>query len=600
MSLIKMHSLHPNSKGTSSSSFGRKLSNETQQKLFLKYFPKYFKHFALSIKNSSIRSKLKRTKIIQEFQASYPFNHHRPYWRLFLANKQKTVKILSENAQSSHQFSQKVQLFSGLKSIKVSLPDPSDLSLKELQKEKRYLGRAFRQLRTLRNLQSLEIDNLVKNYKDLLERLNSHQRLLGSLTKFRLFCDWKGAVDPQLLQILQSKKNVLRAVTSLRLGALCSPSHYKSFLGLANACPKLSSLNFEFSCRNILYSFKKDRKFSCTCYSVDVNYLQAIETFQNLKFLNLDIADTFSFLQDLALPPSIQHLVLNFEECLSKEIMTHLNNEKDFHDDDLLTIFEQNKTLLRFYSSFQPLHHLETLKLLFSKDSNQQIYQFQSYLSHHILKRIPSPLKSLTSVLFSNCWRLNPSSQSSIKDLYLPQFVQSCENFSQTLEILELGGHEKIIYPQVDLSGSQCKFPKLSLIKITGTIDEENNIDSFLQEIMSLGNSIRLIKLNIFMKGTVVSLLGLLQHLNNVKKPDLVKTDIQVKLTNLTDLEDLGIDFAEVINELKSGERGFGKAKGVSLKVYTTVNSEYMKTFLKVYGEKFEAFEVRSKYSEFL
>ena len=85
--------------------------------LFMKYFPKYLKKFNLISKNGSVKSKVKRMKVIRYFTA--PDLKTSPEWRLLLSNKMKFFKILSRHTQSPTQFIEKIKLFTQLKSIQI-------------------------------------------------------------------------------------------------------------------------------------------------------------------------------------------------------------------------------------------------------------------------------------------------------------------------------------------------------------------------------------------------------------------------------------------------------------------------------------------------
>jgi len=217
-------------------------------------------------------------------------------------------------------------------------------------------------------------------------------------------------------------------------------------------------------------------------------------------------------------------------------------------------------------------------------------------LLNSLLKRIHAPLRKLASPLSSRTWNIGKIP--SLNDPCLPQFFESCHPFSQTLQTLKIG-HTKIIYSDCNLSASRNRFPQLSSLKIKGQFELINDSNTILlplfKQITSLGDSLRTVQLSIWIDNTVKSLLSLLPQVNKLKILRKLSVEIQVRFSGSKDLEDLGIGFEDVINELKT-RQNYSKAKKVSLQVWTVAGSEQMKDFFDVFGEKFEGFEVRPEY----
>ncbi len=183
--------------------------------LLAKYFPKYQKEFLLTNLNGTIKSKIKRVKIIKNFQTSSALKT-RPDWRILLATKMKNVKTLSNLTESRKQFAEKLKYFSGLKSATniMSLLARSPFRPPN-KKEESYQFKAFKNIGYVRNLESLEIHPVSIGTKKFLPRLNSHKKLLSSLKTLKFFFDWKDASDSELSELIENNKNLLKNVTSL-------------------------------------------------------------------------------------------------------------------------------------------------------------------------------------------------------------------------------------------------------------------------------------------------------------------------------------------------------------------------------------------------
>ena len=549
--------------------------------LFRKFFPKYLRYLSFPAKEGSTKSKLKRTKVIRDFTA-FPLAQRRD-WRLIIANKIKSVKILSSQPQFKSQFVGKVKLFPFLKSVHIDTPTDA----RQFKKAGPYQVKACKKMARLKHLENLELSRLLSCSKKVIQQLETSPRLLRQLKNLRISCEWKGGEDAEMMRIIKGSKNLLRYMTSLRLATLNSTSHYKDFKVLADSCPNLQTLSFEFCCREITYSPRVVDKYSEKSFPVEVNYLSALETFHNLRSLDLRIADTFTFLNDLALPPRIEHLLLNFEECLSNEIMDRIQ-QKDSQP------FDENKILVKFYENFKHLHKLQALKMYFSSDIDPQQYERQNYLSQGILKRIPS-LQKLTFISARRCRGLNQGYRSSVDDLYLPQFFQSFHHLNETLETLEIGD-QKVVFASFDLSSSKSRFVKLSTLKFTGILNTK--IPLFLEQVISLGDSITTIELNTFMDNTIQSLVSLLQQLKKLYRPETLKLVLQIKFFEDKSFEDLGLGFEDVMKELQEEEDP--RLQGVSLSLFTSTISPGTREFLEAYGKKFENFNILPSYADFL
>jgi len=130
---------------------------QTTTQFFKKYSPKYLKEFCLASKDGSIISKLKRTKVIQNLETSETLWPSK-YWRSFLANKAKGVKVLHSSEKFSHQFPQKINFLPKLTSIRISMPKTSAMQFQKLDKKlESSLKRNFRIMSRQRNLKCLEI-----------------------------------------------------------------------------------------------------------------------------------------------------------------------------------------------------------------------------------------------------------------------------------------------------------------------------------------------------------------------------------------------------------------------------------------------------------
>jgi len=557
--------------------------NEIESYLLSKYFPKYQKEFFLTNQNGAVKSKVKRTKIIKSFQSSETLQK-RSDWRVLLASKMKSVRTLHNTYQSTKQFAEKLRFFSGLKSVQI-LMFPSPFRSPEKHREV-FLHRAFRNIGCVQNLEHLEVTPVSIESKKFFPRLNSYQRLLDSLKTLKFYFDWTDASEVEISELIDKNKNLLKNVTSLELSSLHSSFHFESFQRLGNLCPKISNLCFELRDPDI----SSDEPFE-----VKPNYLQTLGAFQNMRYLQLYIADTLTFLKDFILPSSIQSLALTFQECLTIEIMRKIDdNFVESSEEKLSKTFEENNLLLRFYEAFRDLKDLETLHLFFGLESNAKAYKFQSYLFRSLLKRISSPLKNLRVLptAFSRMGRgvFIPDKQ----DPYLPQFIESCENFASTLESLELGS-SNIIYSKFDLSAYRNKFTKLSEIIITANFLQDSDIetpDSLLKHLISLGASIRRIKLGAYVNRRAESLLSILKQMKQLGKPNQLKVGIELHLMAQKGIEGPGMSFAEGIDELRSNEEDSPRAEGVFLKLFEGyVFSNEMKTFFKLYKERFYPFE---------
>ena len=575
--------------GPKYSSMGSTGFSKVRPALLRNYSPKYLRNFPFLPKQGSTQAKLKRTKIIRKFSA-HPLDRG-PEWRPIIANKIKTVKTLIGSSQFTNQFVQKTKFLSYLASIHMLLPyDPRPYI--GSPKEEFCLIQTCHNMKRLKHLKNFEFSRLSRSIKGFIQELNASPRLLKSLKNLILSCEWKGAQDVEMMNIMKDNKNLLRYMTSLKLATLNSPSHYKAFQAFTNSCPNLQTLSFQFCCRDIIYNPLKADRYSGKCFPVEINYLDAIKTFQNLRSLDLHIADTFTFLSDFALPPLVENLLLNFGECLSIEILScFLPNNKGPQ------AFEENKILMRFYENFQHLHNLKLLRMYFSSDIGPEEYESQHYLSQGILKRIPT-LKKLTFIGAHRCCGLNKAYRSLISDLYLPQFFQSFHHLSQTLETLNIG-HEKIIFSSFDLSSSKHKFAKLSTLTVTGRLENSDvNILLFLEQILSLGSSIKNIKLNTFIDNKIQSLLSLLQQLNKLSRPENLQLDLQIKFSENKSLEGLGPGFEDVMKKLQDEEEYPIRLHGVSLNLFTKDTSSDTK-FLESYGKVFDSFNLLSSYAGF-
>ena len=554
--------------------------------LFTKYFPKYLGSFELSSKPASIRSKVKRTKVIRNFTARVFENSSE--WRLLLANKMKCLKNLSNNGQPPIQFIEKIKLFTQLTSIQISFHERLPLSFRQKSMKVYHLAKIWKKIQRLRNIKSLKIIQLANAGASLIQELDSASRLLSSLKTFEISTPkFAKNTTGQLLDTIKNTRSLLKYVTTLQLVTLESPSHFKDFQSLQNLCPNLASLCFEISCKDIFYNPLREKQFSLQRLPVEINFLETLKTFHNLKILNLHIADTFTFLNDFAVPPLIQNLTLNLEECLTKEILLRIDDT--FTDAQALQFFGENQTMIKFYNNFRSLKTLETFRMLFSQDCHSEDYQRQNYLLQNILQTIPS-LKTLAFVDGFRYSGLNHGVWHPVRDLYFPQLLGSCHHFSQTLQTLEVG-HEKITFSNFDLSPSRSTFTNLETIKFTGKFDNlDVGISSFLEEIISLGDSISTIKLNTFVNRTTGSLLSALQQLNQVKRPPNLRVELQLKLLDSKGLEQPEFDLQDLIKELPENL----KLQGVSLSILMSENyPEPVKEALAAYGEKFDNFNLR-------
>jgi len=561
---------------------------DIKPRLFTKYFPKYLQKVSLDLRKGPIRSKIKRTKIVQEL--NYPFTfYHRPDWRILLGNKLKTLKAVNGSSQSEKQFAKKLGLLSGLRSLWIDLPK---LATYIFMKNRDSLKVALKKINLLRNLQFLSITNLTKENKALFQKLGQLPRFLNSLETLHIAFNPKGPLDnSELLQTLGSKKNVLNSITSLNLGSLCSPSHFTGFQALADSCPILKHLAFEFSCKSIRYNAFTDKNCFGQDFPVETNYLATLKSFHNLRSLQLGIADTFTCLKDLVLPPFVESLVLNFQECLTKEILLKIDPVLGRFDPRISKIFEESQTLVQFYEKFQGLDHLQTLNVYFSSDSDSKSYEYQSYLLHSFLKRIPT-LQNFFSSLSCRYPGLNQPWVSGYQtDSYLPQFFRSCHHLGQTLKNLEIGSKE-ITYSGFDLSTSRNQFPQLLSVSITGQFE---SVLPLLEQLVLLGDSISSIKLLISIENTIGALFSLLEQLSKFQMPEkLHHLEIEVifKEGNYKTLSSSKAELEDAMKKLT--EQSSLKAKRTWLKIALSLGSEQVKRFFDLFGERFERFEIIS------
>ena len=562
---------------------------DREPRLFAKYFPKYIKKISFSVKDASVKSKVKRTKIIQEVSPQecsqrefFVFlNWKMLDWKILLGNKIKSLKTFSDSSGASQKLHQELRLFSGLKSFSICFPLGSGADGK-------YWKKTVRMMNYLTNLKSLSIRNLTDGYDGFLEKLNSSKRLLSSLTELKIVLKAKGKRDDEwfhnyqiseLLLSLRIQKNILKHVTHLNLRSLADSFHFASFKDFAGSCPKLETLSFEFSNAN-------ERKEE----TVDMDYLGTLKTFQSLKSLELGIGDIVTCLKYLVLPSSIQHLVLNFKERLTKGIIYDMLGEFS----QSKKVLEENPIFIRFFDLFENLQLLESFDISFREDSDVDIERFQSSFQNCLLKRVPT-LKNFTSRLsapdssgFIRRKKFSPAFETS--DSSLPQFFGSFHHSCKTLKTLEIG-NEKIRYTNFDLSASRGKFPELSTIKLTGKFDS-SNLERLgeLENFVLLGDSLTKIQLFIHMNHYVKSFVYLLEYLSQVKMPEKLHIEVEVWFFDKKDLEDLSeVEFDNLINQ---GTKSILKA---SLKVNTNIGSKGMRKFLEVFGERFEKFEVQER-----
>jgi len=575
-------------------------SQQLRAFIFGKYFPKYLKNFDLQTKNGSIEAKVKRTKIFRNCQGSRsPPSSRTPKLRILLGNKAKLIKNLSGDSKSLLQLTEKIKLFANLRSVQLSLNLPSRFSRFDdpYKIEKRHLRKALTTIKRFKNVKSLELNQLSNNSAHLIQTINASSVVLSSLKTLVISPGGAGDGYGSVLGFLKDSKNLLKYVTSLHLPVLRSPLHLESFHSLKNSCPNLTSLSFELSCYEIFYNSRKADRYSVECFPVGINYLSALNTFHNLKSLELHIADTFTFLNDFIPPPSLQSLLLNFKESLTKEVLTRIDQTfNNQNKNQALEFFETNQTLVNFYSNFEHLHNLQALEMLCSSHVRSEEYQYCIYLSQGILQSLPSPkLKRLHFAEGGFHWGLNPLSKSPLEDQCLLEPLQSCHTFRQTLQTLEIG-HSGVILSNFNFLSFIKSFPNLSAFIFTGTFDRNddsnNEIGLFLEEVMASGTSLVLIKLNTFVHMTGQSLFSLLRQLGQLEKPKNLKIKLQIKFydeTNLNVLE--ATRFEHFRRVLLDNQQEYSKLKGVDLNVFMNpVNHE--KEFLKAYGEKFDNFKI--------
>jgi len=542
---------------------------------FQKYFPKYLRNFSLRANSYSVKSMLKKTKVIRNPQICLSSDKSSELGGL-LASKAKVVKTLTYENQSPTEFLTEIKLFTSLTSIRFFLPERPSYG----QDHEYFPRRAFKKTKSLKQLKHLKFSNLLRHHANFIMQLNdASPRLLSSLKTISLSCVWRGGRDVELLEYLKPCKNLLRKITCLHLGSLCSSSHQNNFQSLVQDCSNLSHLSFEFSCRDMYYQPGKGERYSFQCFPIKMNYLSAVETLQNLKSLELYIADLSTFFKDFVAPPSVQNLLLNFKESLSKETMHQIDQK--FSNAQAWETFEENKTLVKFYEHFGSLPNLETLRILFSFDP--QHYKYQNYLLQNILKRTRS-LKNLTFT--------SPKSKSSVADLYFPQLLESCHHFSEALQTLEFG-NEKLVFSNFGLSSSRNKFTNLATVIIIGRFDDpETDFYFFLEQIASLGDSIKTIKLNTTVNCNVKFLLAILQQLNQIKRPSSLKIELQVRFKDPGLLQDLKVGYENVMGELFLGNQE-NWLQGVFLHLrMNKIFVKYLKELWPVFRSKFEGFRL--------
>ena len=213
-----------------------------------------------------------------------------------------------------------------------------------------------------------------------------------------------------------------------------------------------------------------------------------------------------------------------------------------------------------------------------------------------MLKRINSPLKNLTVLSIGDPWRFKTGFISQRQDPYLPQLLESCQGFAATLETVEIG-HLKVMYSEFGLGNIRSKFTSLKSIKISAKFSQfqENlnieNIGEFLQNIISLGDSIGLIRFDIYIDPTASALLSLLRQLNQLEKPKKVriKLSIYFYFTDSKLVKGSGMSFSDGVSELISGQESYSKVEGiVLLKIEKRNSTDDMKQFLGLYSERFE------------
>jgi len=561
-----------------------------KSRLLTKYCPKYLKGFVMTKNNGAITSKVKGAKIIKAFGISISLKN-RTQWRTLLANKMKNVKVLTNKAESSRVFAEKIKLFSGLQSVQILLNFLRRGSFGQQDKQLEFfLSKTCRNIGRVQNLQHLEASPLSIGSKKCMTRLNSHQKLLDALETFKTYFDWTGTSDDEISELIENNKNLWRNVTSLRLSTLHSHFHFESFRRLGELSPKITNLSFEFTCREIINQVLAPRIVSEKRFEVKTNYLQTLKAFQHLRVLSLQIADVFTFLKDFVLPPSIQSLKLDFKECLSKEIMLRIDQSfADFSREEFLRVFKVNSLLLRFYDRFKGLDQLENLELSFAMESHNEDYKYQNYLFQSLLKRISSPLKNLVISPSIPFGKLNQVHE--VPDSSLPQFIGFCESFAPTLEKLKIGS-PKVIYSKFDLSASWHKFTKLSCIDIKANFSRSqesdmNMIGSFMQNFVCLGESITLLTLQASINRNAESLLSVLKQINQLQRPNKLKIRLFLNLQNFQESEE-SISFSIGVKKLQSNEKCYSKAKRVVLNYSGYSCADEFQPFMTLYQDRFE------------
>jgi len=155
------------------------------------------------------------------------------------------------------------------------------------------------------------------------------------------------------------------------------------------------------------------------------------------------------FMRDLVLPKSAQEITLSFREYLSQKMISRLHGSGT---NQIFQVFEENKTLLRFYENLQDLPDLKTLKILSKKTNNFNSRKYQHYLYQSLFKRLS---KSSSRV---NGWGSNQGFAFSERkyNSFLTQLIGPCQNRSQTLQTLEIG-HSNMYLTNLDLSPSSGK-----------------------------------------------------------------------------------------------------------------------------------------------
>jgi len=528
--------------------------------LFMKYFPKYLKNLTIDSKNGAVKSKVKRAKVIHDLKSTEYFTKD-SHWRLLLTNKMKSVKKLSNSYQSTIQFVQKIKLFSGLQSIRlVPLDGPDEFE----QNLRRKANKKMLRLPKLKSL-TIDINEFATHHFCLLEDLNYLPKLLKSLQALTILYTAPEYEFPTFIEVLKNNHHILTYMTSFSIAKLCAPEHHQAFKGLADSCPNLRHLSFEFSCRYIYNYRGRGRCFSKTRLPIHANCLRVLKTFSNLRSLGLKIADNEAFFSHFVLPRGIRSLSLEFEED-SK-------------------LFEENPIFAN--ENFEHLENLETLKLVFNEDFRPDHYGDQNELSQYILRRLPSLKKFIFAVKKSDVERMKWEYELPIEDRSLPQLLESC---NKNLETLEIDTYEKILYSEYDFSSLQNKFTNLKTIRFKGSFSEDNPkfIGSFLQQLISLGSSITTIEFTVII-GDEEFFLGLFDELEKVQIPNQLKLKMKIKPNE----EPYGYKCYEWPPEEQiHTPKLHNKFRGISLAIFTFCEPWHMTKFLESFADRFDNFKI--------